>query len=135
MFNLIYHLGNSQNFFTLCLYLLVIFFYFYYANFTCVLSRVYMDCVVVNVIIVACSLCVFLSMFVFCVGEVFVECVGEVTVFSKRHSIQAVELPQRTQAAVQIVSNLPVPSNGDPIYRFLGMRTRWMAGAAAHKSG
>ena len=30
------------------------------------------------------------------------------------------------------------PSNGSPIYRFLGMpamRTRWMAGAAAHKSG
>ena len=40
--------------------------------------------------------------------------------------------------AVQVVSNLPAPSNGDPIYRFLGMlvmRTRWMAGAAAHKSG
>ena len=29
-----------------------------------------------------------------------------------RHSLQAVELSQRTQAAVQIVSNLPVPSNG-----------------------
>ena len=32
----------------------------------------------------------------------------------------------------------PAPSNGGPIYRFLGMpamRTRWMAGAAAHKSG
>ena len=57
---------------------------------------------------------------------------------SKRHSLQAVELLQRTQAAVQIVSNLPAPSNGGPIYRFLGMpamRTRWMAGAAAHKSG
>ena len=57
---------------------------------------------------------------------------------SKRHSLQAVELSQRTQAAVQIVSNLPAPSNGGPIYRFLGMpamRTRWMAGAAAHKSG
>ena len=27
------------------------------------------------------------------------------------------------------------PSNGGPIYRFLGMRTRWMAGVAAHKSG
>ena len=50
-------------------------------------------------------------------------------------SLQAVELSQRTQAAVQIVSNLPAPSNGGPIYRFLGMRTRWMAGAAAHKSG
>ena len=49
---------------------------------------------------------------------------------SKRHSLQAVELSQRTQAAVQIVSNLPAPSNGGPIYRFLGM-----AGAAAHKSG
>ena len=57
---------------------------------------------------------------------------------SKRHSIQAVELSQWFQAAVQIVSNLPAPSNGGPIYRFLGMpamRTRWMAGAAAHKSG
>ena len=57
---------------------------------------------------------------------------------SKRHSLQAVELSQWTQAAVQIVSNLPAPSNGGPIYRFLGMpamRTRWMAGAAAHKSG
>ena len=57
---------------------------------------------------------------------------------SKRHSLQAVELPQRTQAAVQIVSNLPAPSNGGPIYRFLGMpamRTRWMSGAVAHKSG
>ena len=33
---------------------------------------------------------------------------------SKRHSLQAVELSQRTQAAVQIVSNLPAPSNGGP---------------------
>ena len=44
-----------------------------------------------------------------------------------------VELSQWTQAAVQIVSNLPAPSNGGPIYRFWGMpamRTRWMAGAA-----
>ena len=57
---------------------------------------------------------------------------------SKRHTLQAVELSQWFQAAVQIVSNLPAPSNGGPIYRFLGMpamRTRWMAGAAAHKSG
>ena len=57
---------------------------------------------------------------------------------SKRHSLQAVELSQRTQAAVQIVSNLPAPSNGGPLYRCLCMsaiRTRWMAGAAAHKSG
>ena len=57
---------------------------------------------------------------------------------SKRHSLQAVERSQWFQAAVQIVSNLPAPSNGGPIYRFLGMpamRTRWMAGAAAHKSG
>ena len=56
---------------------------------------------------------------------------------SKRHSLQAVELSQWFQAAVQIVSNLPA-RNGGPIYRFLGMpamRTRWMAGAAAHKSG
>ena len=37
---------------------------------------------------------------------------------SKRHSLQAVELSQWFQAAVQIVSNLPAPSNGGPIYRF-----------------
>ena len=37
---------------------------------------------------------------------------------SKRHSLQAVDLSQRTQAAVQIVSNLPAPINGGPIYRF-----------------
>ena len=57
---------------------------------------------------------------------------------SKRHSLQAVELSQRTQAAVQIVSKLPAPSNGGPIYHFWGipaMQTRWMAGAVAHKSG
>ena len=57
---------------------------------------------------------------------------------SKRHSLQVVELSQQTRTAVQIVSNPPAPSNGGPIYRFLGMpamRTRWMAGAAAHKSG
>ena len=53
---------------------------------------------------------------------------------SKRHSLQAVEL---SQAAVQIVSNLPVPSNEDPNYLFgmPAMRTRWMVGTAAHKSG
>ena len=39
---------------------------------------------------------------------------------SKRHSLQAVELSQWTQAAVQIVSNLPAPNNGGPIYRFFG---------------
>ena len=56
---------------------------------------------------------------------------------SKRHSLQAVELSQRIQAAVQILFNLPAPSNAGRIYRFLGMpamRPRWMAGAAAHKS-
>ena len=60
------------------------------------------------------------------------------SVGSKRHSLQVVELSQQTRTAVQIVSNPPAPSNGGPIYRFLGMpamRTRWMAGAAAHKSG
>ena len=30
--------------------------------------------------------------------------------------LQAVKLSQRLQTAVQIVSKLPVPSNGDPIY-------------------
>ena len=39
---------------------------------------------------------------------------------SKQNSLQAVELSQRTQAVVQIVSNLPAPSNGGPIYHFLG---------------
>ena len=37
---------------------------------------------------------------------------------SKRHNLQAVELLQPTQAAVQIVSNLPAPSNGGPINCF-----------------
>ena len=57
---------------------------------------------------------------------------------SKRHSLQAVELSQWFQAAVQIVSNLPAPAMGARFTVFLGMpamRTRWMAGAAAHKSG
>ena len=54
---------------------------------------------------------------------------------SKRHSLKAVEL---SQTDVQIVSNLPAPSNWVPIYRFFikpAMRTRCMAGAASHKSG
>ena len=37
---------------------------------------------------------------------------------SKRHSLHAVELSQRTQAAVQIVSNLSASSDGGLIYRF-----------------
>ena len=44
---------------------------------------------------------------------------------SKQHSLQAVELSQRSQTAVQILSNLPYPSNGCPIYRFF-----WQAGYA-----
>ena len=66
------------------------------------------------------------------------KCLKRNKIGSKRHSLQAVELSQLFQAAVQIVSNLPAPSNGGPIYRLLSMpamRTRWMAGAAAHKSG
>ena len=47
---------------------------------------------------------------------------------SKRHSLQAVELSQRTQAAVQIVSNLSAPSNGGPIYRFWACRPCGPAG-------
>ena len=47
---------------------------------------------------------------------------------SKRHSLQAVELSQRTQAAVQIVSNLPAPSDGGPIYRFWSCRPCGPAG-------
>ena len=58
---------------------------------------------------------------------------------SKRHNLQAVELSQWTQAAVQFVSDLtPPPAMGARFTVFLGMpamRTRWMAGAAAHKSG
>ena len=45
---------------------------------------------------------------------------------SKQHSLQPVELSQRSQTAVQIVSNL-----GDPIYHFCTSRlcgpTGWMA--------
>ena len=37
---------------------------------------------------------------------------------SKRHRLQAVELSQRSQTAVQIVSKPPIPSNGGPIYHF-----------------
>ena len=47
---------------------------------------------------------------------------------SKRHSLQVVELSQRTQAAVQIVSNLPAPSNGGPIYHFWACRPCGPAG-------
>ena len=49
---------------------------------------------------------------------------------SKRHSLQVMELSQRTQAAVQIVSNLPAPSNGGTIYFFGACRpygpTAWL---------
>ena len=38
------------------------------------------------------------------------------------------ELSQRTQAAVQIASNLPSPSNGGPIYRFWACRPCGPAG-------
>ena len=47
---------------------------------------------------------------------------------SKRHSLQPVELSQRTQAAVQLVSNLPAPSNGGPIYLFWACRPYGPAG-------
>ena len=48
-----------------------------YANLTCVYLTFIWTCVVVSVIIVAFSLCVFLSMclFVFCVDKFFVDCV------------------------------------------------------------
>ena len=39
---------------------------------------------------------------------------------SKQHILQAVELSQRSQTAVQIVSNLLAPSNGGPFHCFLG---------------
>ena len=57
---------------------------------------------------------------------------------SKRDSLQAVELSQRIQTALVIVSRPHAPSFGGPIYRFLGksvVQTRCMAGAAPHKSG
>ena len=47
---------------------------------------------------------------------------------SKRHSLQAMELSQRSQTAVQILSNLP--SNGSPIYRWASRScgpAGWMA--------
>ena len=44
----------------------------------------------------------------------------ETDTVSKRHSLQAVELSQRIQTAVQIVSKHHVPSNEGPIYRFSG---------------
>ena len=72
------------------------------------------------------------------IGELTEICTDCGALGSKRHSLQVVELSQRTQAAVQIMSNLPAPRNGGPTYRFLGMsatRTRWMAGGAAHKDG
>ena len=36
----------------------------------------------------------------------------------EEHCLQAVELSQRLQTAVQIMSKPPAPSNGGPIYRF-----------------
>ena len=50
------------------------------------------------------------------------DAIGDHMEGSKRHSLQAVELLQRSQTAVLIVSNLPAPSNGDPIYRFWASR-------------
>ena len=52
--------------------------------------------------------------------------------FSKRHNLHAVDLSQRIQTAVQIVSKPPAPSNGAPIYRlFWASRpcgpTGWLA--------
>ena len=49
---------------------------------------------------------------------------------SERHNIQAVELSQRSQTAVQIVSNIPACFMTIP-----AMRTRGRAGVAPHKSG
>ena len=81
----------------------------------------------------SCRCCVFVSVvhpvailsavvYVICSLLMFVfDASGDHMVRLKRHNLQAVELSQQTQAAVQIVSNLPTPSNGCPIYRFLGM--------------
>ena len=57
-----------------------------------------------------------------------VDRVDDGLVGSKRHILEAVERSQRTQAAVQIVSNLPAPSNGGPIYRFWACRSCGPAG-------
>ena len=50
---------------------------------------------------------------------------------SKRHNLQAVELSQRTQAAVQIVSNLPAPQQWESDLLFLACRPcgpdEWLA--------
>ena len=57
------------------------------------------------------------------------DCTGDLVAGgSKRHSLQAFELSQRTLAAVQIVSDLPAPRNGGPIYRFLSMPAMRTAG-------
>ena len=50
---------------------------------------------------------------------------------SKRHSLQAVELSQRSQrshTAVQNASKVPAPSNGCPLYRYGASRPRGPAG-------
>ena len=47
---------------------------------------------------------------------------------SKPHRLQAVELSQQPKTAVQIVSNLPDPSNGGLIYRFWACRPCGPAG-------
>ena len=55
---------------------------------------------------------------------------------SNRNSLQAVELSQRLQTAVQMVWKPPTPRNEGPIHSCFGkpaMRTRWMASAAPHK--
>ena len=55
---------------------------------------------------------------------------------SKQHSLQVVELSQRIQTAVQIGSKPPTPAMGAQFTVFgqAAMRTRWMTGAAPHKS-
>ena len=50
---------------------------------------------------------------------------------SKRHSLQAVELSQRTLAAVQIVSNLPAPAMGARFTAFWACRPCGPAGCLA----
>ena len=43
-----------------------------------------------------------------------------ITSGSKRYSLQVVELSQRLETAVKMLLKPPAPSNGCPIYRFLG---------------
>ena len=73
-------------------------------------------------ILISCSsvLCVFMTLGMFIFVKVMSSLISVMSPLlgSKRHRLQVVELSQRLQTAMQIVSNLPAPRNGGPIYRF-----------------